>query len=275
MKQQNRVKINFRQLEDIKNWFFTYVDNFKSGDDALTENTLLKENHTIRVCNEILTLGNALELRTDELYLAEITALLHDIGRFEQYARYKTFVDAKSLNHAALGTEIVERNKVLSAIDASTQRLILRIIRYHNLAYLPEDETAECLFFARLLRDADKLDIWRVVTRYYQRGNRLRNEALELDLPDTEEISESVYTDLMNDRIVNIRHINSLNDFKLLQAGWVFDLNFKQTFYAVKTRRYLDKIREALPNTEKINAVFDNIRRYMALKFTSHPVEEK
>ena len=59
----------------------------------------------MQVCKEILNIGEQIELNNDELRLSEVIALFHDIGRFEQYAHYKTFVDRKSENHAELVCE--------------------------------------------------------------------------------------------------------------------------------------------------------------------------
>jgi hypothetical protein len=117
------------------------------------------------------------------------------------------------------------------------------------------------LFFTKLLRDADKLDIWRVVTDYYHRKNDRRNGAIELDLPNTPGFSEEVYQDLMNRRIVDINHVKNLNDFKLLQIGWIFDINFDTTMQAIKSRRYLELIRDVLPKSEKIQLIFENLSK--------------
>lgn len=253
------VKINFYQAETLKNRFFEYVEPFRHIDEKCTENAILKENHTIRVCNEILSIASDLGLGPAQLHFAETTALFHDIGRFEQYATYRTFADAKSVNHALLGIEILEKHNILADLDPEMQNLVCRVIKYHNRAQLPEDETDSCLFFARLLRDADKLDIWRVLTRYYQDAEAGRNQALELDLPDTETISPGVYESLMQGRIVNFIHVKNLNDFKLLQAGWVFDINFPQTLYAIKARGYLDVIRKALPDLVETAEIFSRI----------------
>jgi hypothetical protein len=263
------IKITFRQVEDLKNRFFNYVETFKHGEEKCTENAILKENHTIRVCNEILSIGSALGLSAAHLHLAEITALFHDFGRFEQYARFKTFADAKSVNHALLGIEIIERDNVLNVLSPPVEDLVCRVIQYHNRAELPDEETETCLFFAKLLRDADKLDIYRVVTSYYRQTSDCRNEALELDLPDTETISEGVYQSLMKQKIVNFIHVKNLNDFKLLQAGWVFDINFIQTLYAVHARGYLDVIQASLPDTDKVAEIFDLIRRHLGQKLVS------
>jgi len=48
---------------------------------------------------------------------------------------------------------------------------------------LPCEETETYLLYSRLIRDVDKLDIWRVVTDYYNSGNAKRNVAMVLELP--------------------------------------------------------------------------------------------
>lgn len=248
--------ITKKDVNDLKEWFDNYVYTFKTGDKNQRENIALKEEHTRRVRKEILDIGKELELDEHALCLAETIALFHDIGRFEQYARYQTFVDSRSVDHALLGVKILEDNTVLRSLDKPVQDLILRTIRYHNRATLPREETETCLFFAKLLRDADKLDIWRVVTDHYHQEKDKRNDAIEYGLPDTPVISEEVYYDLMNKKIVDITHVRNLNDFKLLQIGWVFDINFSSTLQRVKTRHYLDMIRDVLPKTKKIKDIF-------------------
>jgi hypothetical protein len=248
--------ITKKDLNDLKAWFDNYVYTFKTGDENQQKNIALKEEHTRRVCREIFDIGKELGLDEHSLFLSETIALFHDIGRFEQYARYQTFVDSRSVDHALLGVKILEDNSVLRSLDKPVQDLILQTIRYHNRATLPREETETCLFFAKLLRDADKLDIWRVVTDHYHQEKDKRNDAIEYGLPDTPVISGEVYHDLMNQKIVDITHVRNLNDFKLLQIGWIFDINFSPTLQRVKTRHYLDMIRAVLPNTKKIQDIF-------------------
>jgi hypothetical protein len=109
------------------------------------------------------------------------------------------------------------------------------------------------------LRDADKLDIWRTLIGYYYKKNGKRNNSLTLDLPDTSGISEEVYLDLMNNRIVNIKSVRNLNDLKLLQTGWIFDINFGPTLAYIKKHRYLEKIRAVLPDSREIDEIFRHI----------------
>jgi len=43
------------------------------------------------------------------LAFAEVIAWLHDIGRFEQFDRYRTFADAESENHAQIALRVIEK----------------------------------------------------------------------------------------------------------------------------------------------------------------------
>jgi hypothetical protein len=128
---------------------------------------------------------------------------------------------------------------------------------------LPAKETKTCLFYSRLIRDADKLDIWRVVTDYYHRKNGDRNIVLELELPETPGISEGVYKALMNKQIVNLKHVKNINDIKLLQAGWIYDINFRPTFDCIKNRSYIESLRDALPKMIEVTDIFDTIKAYI------------
>jgi HD superfamily phosphohydrolase YqeK len=250
-------------LSALRSWFAEYVKTFRSEDPVTQQNMDMKEHHTRRVGAEIIEIGKSLDLNREDLHLAEVIALLHDVGRFVQYARYGTFLDLRSEDHAQLGIEVLLENSVLKGIDHSTRELILCAIAYHNRAALPGGETERCLFFTKLLRDADKLDIWRVVTDYYSKRNGPHNEVIELGLPDTPEISDEVCKELMAGRSVKVDSLKTLNDFKLLQMGWVYDVNFPRTFQLIRERGYLEMIRDALPRSEKILRVYSRVQSYL------------
>ena len=265
------IQIKKQDLNDLKSWFFKYTELFKNNDMELLENVILKEKHTKQVCKEILEIGNSLRLEQNELNFAEIIALLHDVGRFEQYKIYGTFADNKSVNHAALGAEILQKNRILDNFAETTKNMILKTIKYHNRPSLPANETDACIFFSKLLRDADKLDIYRVVTEYYiEKQNGIQSKGIEMGLPDTQEISDKVVEKLLNRKFVNSRDIKNLNDFKLLQVGWVYDINFATTFNNIKSRHYLEIIRATLPKTKIIADVFNVVYLHLNNNCTEH-----
>ena len=147
----------------------------------------------------------------------------------------------------------------MKRLNNDVRDTIIKSIRYHNHPTLPAEERESLIFYSKLLRDADKLDIWKVVTDYYSRKDGKRNRALELELPDSPGYSQEVARDLRNKKSVLMKYVRNLNDFKLLQAGWVFDINFEPSMEMVKQRRYLQKIREALPESTEIDEIFDFI----------------
>jgi hypothetical protein len=122
-------------------------------------------------------------------------------------------------------------------------------------------------FFMKLLRDADKVDIWRVVTDYYRNAHRERNQTIELNLPDTPEFSDAVCECLMKGNIVKMTDLKTLNDFKLLQLEWIYDVNFCRTFQIVQEKAYLEEILKALPKDSiRIKSVYERARGYLNLK---------
>ncbi len=234
-------------ISRLKAWFADYVARFSSDDPVVQENMDLKAEHTLRVCEAILDIGGSLDLSEEDLCIAEASALLHDIGRFNQYRQYRTFADHRSEDHAALGVRVIQAEGVLSGLAPGAAEIVLSAVGCHNRAFMPAGEPRRFLFFLKLLRDADKVDIWRVVTEYYQNIENSRNRTIELDLPDLEGVSDAVYEALMNGRLVQMADLKTLNDFKLLQIGWIYDINFSRTFQIISDKQYLEKIHETLP----------------------------
>ncbi len=107
-----------KDLENLKGRFSEYVRSFYSSDLKEQENIALKEEHTFLVCKTIRSLAERLSLGPGKVLIAETIGLFHDIGRFPQYARYKTFRDGISVNHGKLGAEILVGEGFLGGIDA-------------------------------------------------------------------------------------------------------------------------------------------------------------
>lgn len=255
--------MNRKNLDDLKKWFVHYVSDYYTDDPDYNHAIRLKEEHTMRVCRNIVMLGTNMGLSDHDMMLAETMALFHDIGRFEQYAVYRTFIDMASENHAGLGLRQMAKHKILTGWTNNNRRLITKAIAYHNAASLPEIDDKETLFFMRLLRDADKLDIWKVVIDYYHNRDKYQNTVIELGLPDDPSYSQQVIKSFQEKRIANMQDLKTLNDFKLLQISWVFDLNFVPSFQTVKSNKYIDQIEAVLPQTKEIAEAVKQARGYV------------
>ena len=244
-------------------WFQNYVKSFYAKDPKTQENIRLKEEHTLRVCKEILQLGKALNLNEDALRLAETVALFHDIGRFEQFTIYGTFNDGVSENHATLGLKVLKATNILCRLTKTEQTIVYNAVKYHNVRKIPGNADKISELHSKLIRDADKLDIWHVVTNYNTERHRHRNPALELELPDTPGYSLCFIDDILNNRVSNSHDLKTFNDMKLLQLGWIFDINFTPTFFYIRERRIIEKIITALPDTEDIRKIQTHLNDYL------------
>jgi len=263
----NRENITF-----FYSWFYDYVKKYQSADFEVHRNIELKQLHTINVCENIKLIGKSLDLQENDLYIAEAIALFHDIGRFEQFRKYNTFNDRISENHALLGVRILKEGGVLSSLPEKKQDIILKAIKYHNLAELPRDEDAECLFFSKLVRDADKLDVLDVITGYYKNREKDPNPSLDFGLSDLPYYSNEFIEDILNSRVSKNRDFKTINDFKLFYLCWVFDINFPFTLSRIYEKRYIEKIIGTMPDEENISKIYRHLKNYIEKHLKNKPV---
>jgi putative nucleotidyltransferase with HDIG domain len=251
------------ELNDLKRWFTDYCRSFCSSNREDQRNIALKEEHTHNVCENIVQIARGLSLDDDRVVLAEAIALYHDIGRFPQYQKFKTFKDSISVNHAVLGAKVLIENNVLQGLPKHEQDIITRSVALHNVYSIPGGLDQEMLFFLKLVRDADKLDIWRVAIEYYGQPDEGKASAVGLGLPDVPGYSPEVLTALKNEQMVQMSTLKTLNDFMLLQLAWIYDINFVDSLRIVESRGDVDKIAAMLPETSEIKQTVDRVREYV------------
>ena len=256
--------VDQENLNSYKAWFDSYVARFYGDDNFVNANLKLKEEHSRRVCDEMLFLCEELAINEGGRQTAETIALLHDVGRFEQFSKYRTYVDLKSLDHARLGLDILRRENVLNGIDDREKCVIEQAIEQHGRMELPAGLDARATLFARLIRDADKLDIFHIVTCTYGRYRKNPDEfLLELELPDEPGYSPEVVEAVMSEQRTDYNKLRTLNDMKLLQLGWVYDVNFTATLKRIKQRKYLETVAGYLPDTQDIANVREKVFAYV------------
>ena len=253
-----------QELDNLKQWFSDYCKTFHSPDAKDQQNITLKEEHTQHVRNNMAAIARGLSLDEGRIVLAEAVALFHDVGRFPQYQEYHTFRDSISVNHAALGAKVLLENNVLRSALKREQDLIIRAVTLHNVFAVPEGLDPDTLLFLKMVRDADKLDIWRVSLEYYSQSETERASAVGLDLPDTDGYSPEILQSLRQKKLVQMSALRTLNDFKLLQLAWIFDLNFASSIRMVTERRTIERIASLLPDSGEIRNAVDFVLSYAA-----------
>lgn len=234
------------RLDAIRQWFDGFVPTFFDTDPDGLRNIELKVEHTRKVCQimDILAAGEGLS--TEEARIAGAVALLHDVGRFPQYRRWRTFRDSESDNHARLAIEVIREQRLLDGLPPAERLLIEEAVRFHNLLQPPEQVQSPTRLFIRLIRDADKLDIWRVFLDLYALPENERASAACLGLPDVAEFTPSCLAALVEKRIVPLEHCRSVNDFKLLQMSWALDLSFGTSYRLLLERGYIPRLAASL-----------------------------
>ena len=238
----------------FREWFNSYVAGYYRPDGNGPGAIRLKEYHTARTCEEITLISRRLKLPEADLLLAETIALFHDLGRFPQWRRYGTFIDRDSEDHARLGLTELARFRVLDRIPAEESALVEEAIRHHNAKELPGHLAPRPLFFTRLLRDADKLDIWRLVIEERRRrgdGSAPRPHSRKLLM----EIHEG--------RIPDFDLVHAPVDMQLLRLAWVYDLNFAATCREVLERGYLEALFDELPATEDMHELRELLTSFL------------
>ncbi|MEI6703145.1 MAG: HD domain-containing protein [Deltaproteobacteria bacterium] len=253
------------QLDTLISWFESYVEPYLDTDEEGAGNIRLKIEHTRKVCEAMGLLSAGESLSVEDSRIASAVALLHDVGRFPQYRRWRTFRDDDSDNHARLAIDVIREEKLLSGLDHKEQLLIEEAVRLHNLLEVPKQLQSPTRLFINLIRDADKIDIWRVFVELLALPPHLRASAATLgfaDLPD--EVSEGCVNTLATGSVVQLNSLKTLNDFKLLLISWVYDLNFPSSRRLLLERGHIPVLAASLPERNDIKIAVDKALAYLS-----------
>ncbi len=251
-------------LTRLLDWFTTFCASYTcSAEDDDLRNYLLKQEHTHRVREEAVAIAAEQGCGDTDLLLAECIGLLHDVGRFPQYRKFGTFRDADSVNHAAQSVRVILEEQILATLEQEERRLIIKSVALHNVYLIPRQLNRRELFFLRLIRDADKLDIWRVFLEYYALPEDERASAVGLGFPDYPTCSPKILTAITRGEMINLVDVKTLNDFKLLQLSWIFDLNFGPTRRLFRERGYLKAFAATLPKEAAVRSALAILESYL------------
>ncbi|MDX9881906.1 MAG: HD domain-containing protein [Prolixibacteraceae bacterium] len=249
------------------NYFDSYCQVHKSDDLNVQKSIDLKRGHTLRVVENSLKLAGILSLTDEQKAVAELIALYHDAGRFLQLVKYGTLYDEESEDHASLSVSILTEAPFFSEIGESSQQIIKMAVLNHSKIQLPVIEDGQAQLFCQLIRDADKLDLWAMVTNQFRDRNSNDMKAFMYNLPDLNPVSEKVVKAIQTEKPVRKEDLRTMNDFRLMVMSWVFDLNFKVSFNILNQHRYIQKIYDTLPKQDGIINAYRVIKLFIENKF--------
>lgn len=246
--------------QDAVSNFELYVNSFSGLTPDQQRNFSIKKDHTLRVAANAEQLGEELELSADEIRAVALAAIFHDIGRFKQIAEFSTLDDAVSTDHAELSVEVVKNNGYLDTESEETKEVVYNAILLHNKLELPRNLGGKVAVVAKLLRDADKLDILRVLTDYYTAKNQPANHMLTWELPQSPKVSPGVVKEIMAGKLVSKKEVKSETDVKIMQLSWIYDINFKPAVELILKNRYLDKIYNSLSKNDQVFDIYRKVK---------------
>lgn len=212
--------------------FMNYTSKYNVNEPPISR----KVYHTFRVEELCEKISISIGMNEEDINLAKIIGLLHDIARFEQYTRYKTYDDIKSIDHGNLGVEILEEDNYIRKYIETDEYddIIKKAIWNHNKYVIDSNLNEKEKLFCKIIRDADKLDIMYLATTESWADNV---KELEEQLI-TQEVLEQFYSKSTIDRI----NVKNYIDRVIVVLAFVYDLNFKESYKIIEQNNYIDKI---------------------------------
>lgn len=254
--------INDPEITTLQNFIHSYYESFRK-DGEIPVYLSLKYKHMLRVGRNAIQIAGSVTSDQSIVRQAYICGLLHDAGRFIQLEKYGTFKDNESFDHALLSIQIIENHNLLNFLNHQDREKIRLAIQHHNKKTLPDSYGNDSLLLAKILRDADKADIYRVMSNYYDNHKLDHDKQIQLGLSDSKGYQKSHLNKLFNHQPLDLDNLRNLNELKLLQLGWIFDIHFRQTFLMIKQNQYIDKIISYLPSNNEINELKQHLKYYI------------
>ena len=185
-------------------------------------------------------MAESLELSKEDVELAELIGLLHDIGRFEQVKRYGTFVDYLSENHAKLGVDILFKDGLIRNFieEDRYDRIIELAIINHNRDNkdITKDINDKEKLHIKLIRDSDKTDILYILT-FEDEKSVWESEKLE-----EEKFTDEIYREFVENHNIIYRNRKTHADTLVCHFAYAFDFNFNYGLKYVLDNKYYDKL---------------------------------
>ena len=217
-------------LEKAKIEFIKYTQNY----DWENENIERKQLHSLRVMEISKEIAKGLQLDQDKIDLATLIGLLHDIARFEQYTQFKTYKDLESFDHGDFGAQILEKDIRKYVENKQFDEIIIKAVKNHNKLKIEEGLTKTEELYAKIIRDADKIDILYETVEIFWKGKEAEVE--------NSVISEDVIQQIEDKSQIKQKLEESPVDKIMKFIAFIFDMNFKISFKILKDEDYINKI---------------------------------
>lgn len=240
-------------LSGLRRWFAAYVQSFYTDDDEIHAMVKVKEEHSLIVAGLCRELAASIGLNDQEINLAEAVGLCHDVGRFKQATIYRTFRDRNSVDHGLLGVEELMAEGVAAKLSPTDWTALAYAVRWHNAIALPPQPDERLTLFGQIIRDTDKLDIYRVLP----------------PSPPGPGCTPALASGLAAGEMLSYDDVRTADDRKLIMLSWLFDIHFPWTLKAIAAKGYIENILAALPPTPLMPEIRATLAAYQASRLAS------
>lgn len=254
------MKIDIKKAKEA---FKEYVKKYNPKDEKIK----LKISHIERVSQIARKIAIQQKLGEEDIELAELIGLLHDLGRFEQARVYNTFVDKDSINHGEYGVKILFENGLIRNFietDEFDEIIKLSIIN-HNRSKIQDGLTEKQNLHARIIRDADKTDIFYVLTIEDKKAIWEKAD-LSNDI-----ITDEIYREFTQDMAIDYKNRETSADILVSHFAYVYDFNFTESLKIIKENGYLEKLYKRFTfkdkkTMERYNEIYEIAKKYLEEK---------
>ena len=204
---------------------------------------------------------NKMNLSEEKISLAKAIAYFHDLGRFEQLRSTNTYRD-DLLDHAEYGADLLIKEDYIKkfSIDDKYYTIIEKAVRYHNKLSVNEDLTEEEELFVKLIRDADKVDIYRVMVKFFENNFLVGSTKKLFSKNFLVEPTKKVLDDFYSHKAINKKDIKNKSDSLLCQMAFTFDINYEESKEVLRETKYYQKFIDSINVGEDVKEIFKSVK---------------
>ncbi|MDH3982045.1 MAG: HD domain-containing protein [Kiritimatiellaceae bacterium] len=235
------------QLQNVRRHFHDYAKSYLANAGDMRHMMELKHEHCVFVARNCRELAVSNGWKSKDINTAEALGFLHDIGRFSQLEEYGTFMDAQSINHGERGWQAITEGDLLDELEPQLRSAILDGVRHHNARTIPEGLPKDHLRWVKLIRDADRLDIYRIVLDAIENDKLEEHPEIGLGLSLEGDPCAVVMESILAREAPAYTDLESFSDFVLLILSWVNLMGYPSTLKMMRERGIIDRFSQHLP----------------------------
>lgn len=255
-------------LKECRKEFETYFQSLIIGTTEIHHKVDEVRAHSLRVAQNSLVIAKVVLPNEEDKYVAELIALVHDLGKAAMLALGTESATTIQRDHATESAKLIQQMAFFPKLSDEVKLIVLKSIDNHSKLKLPKLDNEQQTTFARLLRDADKLDVYDSSYRFFK--ERYGNQPIAtFDLINHPDVSEKIMKSILSGKAAVVEDMKTMNDYKLVLLAMAFDLNYKITFKIMSEKQYIQKIYETLPKRDQIIDAYRAVKLFVENKFVS------